>query len=692
MQSYKVPSSQVPGHSYILRHPDFKDGTQGQEYKSINTLWDLFQREVTEFPKQEFLGARTFDPANGTMGEYQWTTTTEAGDIVENFGSGLDHIYKKFAPDCPLATPGQQPLAIYSINRPEWLLAEFAAYRSRRYTVGISDATGVESAEMIINSSDSAVVVCSMDKVPRMLERMRMTPGIKVIVSMDSLACSQPTIWTQPFSAATAGALRTQATALGVALVDMREVCEMGRQSPTDEKPPSADDISLVCYTSGTLAAQKGAILKHSASVCASRAAQLSARPGRNNTYLSFIPTTHCADRYTLYALMFEHVRIGMFAGDLATVIDDFQHLRPTVFLAVPTFLNRLYEKAAAATVLAPGIFGAMARYAYNSKLQTLKSGGGPAHAAWDRILFGRVAQVLGGRVRAIFSGSAPLSPAVQDFFRIALSCSVLQGYGQTETFGGGTLQSTGDPSTGHIGIPMPGVDMRLRSIPNMGFSATSVTRPRGELMIRSACLFSGYLKTPENAEELVDEHGWMATSDIAQFNDDGTVTIIDRIKNCFKTANNLWVASESMEIAYAAHRLVHNIFVYGSPDERDLVAVVSPEREHFMLWAQQHYVADAANPNIPTRLPSYEDVCANRAVCRALTEELRRHAAECSLLPDEHVVAVHCDPIPFEHSSASLYTSTLKLRRNVATEHYRDVLDGLFTDVNNREAPSVSS
>ncbi|KAJ1889473.1 hypothetical protein LPJ81_006122, partial [Coemansia sp. IMI 209127] len=81
MQSYKVPSSQVPDHSYIIRHPGFKDGSQGQEYKEITTLWNLFQREVTVFPKREFLGARSFDPVTSKMGNYQWMTTTEAEDI-----------------------------------------------------------------------------------------------------------------------------------------------------------------------------------------------------------------------------------------------------------------------------------------------------------------------------------------------------------------------------------------------------------------------------------------------------------------------------------------------------------------------------------------------------------------------------------------------------------------------------------
>ncbi|KAJ1796054.1 hypothetical protein LPJ59_003984, partial [Coemansia sp. RSA 2399] len=81
MRSYKVPSSQAPGYSYIIRHPGFKDGSQGERFKGVTTLWDLFQRKMTIFLKREFLGARALDPVSGKMGDYQWITTTEASDI-----------------------------------------------------------------------------------------------------------------------------------------------------------------------------------------------------------------------------------------------------------------------------------------------------------------------------------------------------------------------------------------------------------------------------------------------------------------------------------------------------------------------------------------------------------------------------------------------------------------------------------
>ncbi|KAJ1786570.1 medium-chain fatty acid-CoA ligase faa2 [Coemansia sp. RSA 2399] len=617
------------------------------------------------------------------MGNYQWMTTTEAEDIVENFGSGLDHVYSKHAPECPAATPDQQPIAICAPNRPEWMLTEFAAFRSRRYTVGISDDIGVENAEMSINKSESSVVVCSMDKIPRMLNRIKMIPTVKAIISMDNLDCSKPSIATQPFSTETVAELRKQAQSLGVALLDMAEVIELGRQKPTDANPPKPTDVCTVGFTSGTLAAKKGVLCTHASNVFASKCARLAGRL-KDSTYLSFIPMSYCADRNTIYGLMYEHTRIGLSLCIPETLIDDFQQLAPTVFLADPNLLNKIYEKAAAATIYASGMVGVMARYAYNSKLQLFKSGCGTKHAFWDNILFSKVAQILGGRVQTIYSGGTALIPEVQDFLRIALSCDLLQGYGQTETFGCGMLQLTTDTTTGNIGVPMPGVDVRLRSIPDRNLSATSPICPKGEFMIRGKCIVSGYLKMPENSKDLVDDEGWMATDDIAQFNADGTVSIIGRVRNFFKTASFCWVAPETMELMYCVNPLVHNIFVHGTPDERDLIAIVSPEREQFVQWAQKYSTNDPSKKQL-----SYEELCANKAVCEALVNELRHIAAKNNIQTEAYIAAVHCDPTPFESNNGGLFTSTRKLRRNVAAEYYEKEIKQLFTELGNSEAPA---
>ncbi|KAJ1765201.1 medium-chain fatty acid-CoA ligase faa2 [Coemansia sp. RSA 1843] len=385
---------------------------------------------------------------------------------------------------------------------------------------------------------------------------------------------------------------------------------------------------------------------------------------------------------------MYEHTRIGMSSGIPENLLEDFQNLCPTVFLAAPVILNKIYDKAAAAAIHAPGMVGVMARYAYSSKLQIFKSGGGTKHAFWDKILFSKVAQIFGGCVQTIYCGGAALIPEVHDFFRIALSCDLLQGYGQTETFGCGVLQLATDTTTGNIGVPMPGVDVRLRSIPDMNLSATSPICPKGELMIRGKCLFSGYLKLPENSKNLMDDEGWMATDDIAQFNEDGTIKLIDRMKNCFKTARNCWVASESIEVAYATHPLVHNIFVHGTPDERDLIAIVSPERELFIQWAQKYFSRNTDSKALKQQ-PSYKELCSDKTVCKAFASELQHHAFKNNLLPEEHIVALYCDPVPFENNNGELFTSTRKLRRGIAAEYYKSEIKQLFVETNSKELPA---
>ncbi|KAJ2520737.1 medium-chain fatty acid-CoA ligase faa2 [Coemansia sp. RSA 2049] len=687
MQSYAVPSSQVPGYSHVIRHPDYKDGTHKQKYKEVTTLWDLFQREVNCFPEREFLGSRAFDAETSKQGGYRWTTTTEAGDIVENLGSGLDHVYAKYAPGIPAATPGQQPLAVCVPNRPEWLLAEFAAFRSRRYTVGVSDGVDVENAELAIGATESAVVVCSLDKVPRILERIGQTPCVKAIISMDALDGSAPTVWTEPLGAEKVAELARQAEALGVALLDMAGVAELGRQKPTAADPPSPGDISTVCFTSGTLAAKKGAVYTHASAVFAAKCAFLSS--GLSDcTYLSFVPLSCCSERNTVYALMLEHVRIGMFSGAAANVIGDFQTLQPTVFLTDPTLLNKVYERAAAATIRASGAVGALSRYAYDRKLRLFRSGGGARHAFWDRVVFSRVARIFGGRVRTVYCGGTALIPEVQDFFRIALSCDLLQGYGQTEMCGCGVIQLAADTTTGSIGVPMPGVDVRLRSVPEMGLLVTNPDRLEGELMVRGGCLYERYLRAPEDSAPATDGSGWLATQDIAQLNKDGSIRIVGRMRNSFKTARFCWVAPEPMELLYAAHPLIRDIFVHGTPDERDLVAIVAPEPKQFTLWAQMLFRTYTRSPKSTAARPSFKELCTNKDVREALVDVLRNVALDNNIQSRAYIAAVHCDPVSFENCSVDLFTSTRKLRRNVAAEFYKKEIEQLFTELGNSESP----
>ncbi|KAJ2836918.1 medium-chain fatty acid-CoA ligase faa2 [Coemansia sp. 'formosensis'] len=669
-QTFKVPSSEVPGYSAIYRNSLFKDGTQGSELSHITTAYELFQHHLAIAPKAEFMGTRRFNPVDGSFGEYEWLTTNDIAELVEDFGSGLDHVFTKYAADAK-GHGTQQPLGMYANNRYEWFVAEFGAFRSRRYTVGICDAVDVQSAEYTINQAELKVIACSIDKIPRMLDRMASTPSVRVIISMDPLDLSRPNNLTQAFCAATAGpSLRKRAAALGITLLDMDEVLELGRTTPTVAQPPAPSDICVMCYTSGTTGVMKGVLLTHDGMINAGRSSHLSFRY-TDTTYLSFIPLAHCMDRYAIYMLMHGGVRIGFITGDRTRIVEDIQVLRPTILVGFPLLLIGIYERMTAATIRAKGVVGALSRIAYRSKRQRLASKGKLDHPLWDRMLFKKVAAQLGGRIKVVISGGLDLRPEVIDFFRAALSCDVVQGYGQTETGASGTIQRPGDYTSGHIGVPNAGSDIRLRSKPDFGYLVTDLPCPRGELMIRSPSVFAGYFEEPEKTQDAMDGE-WLATGDIVQINATGTVSFVSRMKHHVKINTGYCVSSERLEGAYSQHPMVQALFVDGQQDYDKVVAIVVPEPTEFTPWARS--VANAPNASL-------EELCAKPEVAKELTEVLRIYSASVGLSVGEQIGAICIEPVPFSEKK-HLFTSLLKFKRQAAAKHYDEQLKKLYAEV----------
>ncbi|KAJ1882960.1 medium-chain fatty acid-CoA ligase faa2 [Coemansia sp. RSA 1722] len=671
-KSFIVPSSDIPEHSPIYRHPRYPDGTHQEEYADIDTMYKLFTAQVTGHPKQEFLGAREYFPENQTFGKYRWTTTCEASEIVSDFGSGLDSIYANYAPGVNSRT-NQQALGIFAANRPEWLLSEFAAFRSNRYTVGITDASGVELAEFQINDSSVNVIVCSVDKIPRMLERIKKTPGIKVIISMEKLDCTKPLPALAAFSASTTQQLEATAKSLGIVLLDMDEVIRIGRINPTQPSPPSPTDYCILTYSSGSTGAQKGILFAHGPLTFAACSMMLSMQI-QEPTYYSYLSLCHITDRISLYTLLLCRLRVGFYSGDRSLVFEDLQMLKPTILVGIPRVFNHFYESASAATIKSKSIVGILSRIGYKSKLRRINAGEGFEHALWDKLLFKRLKNKFGGNVQIVVIGGASLIPEVQKFCQVALSCNVVQGYGLTENAGCISIQSPDDFSTGNVGIPNAGIDVRLRSIREMGYIANNTPIPRGELMVRGENVFSGYYNLPDRTGEIMDGD-WMATGDIAQINSDGTITIIDRMNSLIKTSVT-WVGSQHLEQTYSSNRLVNNIFVYGRDNESKIVAVVVPEPKEFVPWAQNIACSETAD---------LVELCKDTKVIEEMTKELNIYGKKLGIMHAESVRMIHLEPQTFDKVKSEFYTFTYKIRRIYIAEYYKPIFDDMYALLKSR-------
>ncbi|KAI8522548.1 hypothetical protein RHMOL_Rhmol13G0005100 [Rhododendron molle] len=272
----------------------------------------------------------------------------------------------------------------------------------------------------------------------------------------------------------------------------------------------------------------------------------------------------------------------------------------------------------------------------------------------------------LGGRIRLIVSGGAPLSSEVEEFLRVTSCAFVLQGYGLTETCG---LTTVGFPDEmsliGTVGSAFVSSELRLEEVPEMGYNPLG-DPPRGEICVRGKTAFAGYYKNPElTRETLID--GWFHTGDIGEMLPNGVVKIIDRKKNLVKLSQGEYVALEYLEKVYCITPIVEDIWVYGDSFKSMLVAVVVPHEENTLRWAHQN-----------GHRGSFSELCSLNQLRDYVRLELKSTAERNKLRGFEHIKGVILEPQQFD-AGRDLVTPTLKKKRGILFKCYKGKIDELY-------------
>jgi long-chain acyl-CoA synthetase len=194
---------------------------------------------------------------------------------------------------------------------------------------------------------------------------------------------------------------------------------------------------------------------------------------------------------------------------------------------------------------------------ALNAKIANLHSKAQFSHAIWDRLVFNKIKNALGGQVRIMFIGSAPTPAETLDFMKCCFGCPVIEAYGQTETSGIVFVTNETDGSAGHVGGPLPSIKVKLRDVPDMDYTHKDLPYPRGEVMMKGPAVFTGYFKDPEKTAEAFDSEGWLCTGDVGMIKENGCLQLIDRAKNLFKLSQGEYIAPDKLQNVYMQHDLV---------------------------------------------------------------------------------------------------------------------------------------
>jgi long-chain acyl-CoA synthetase len=543
--------------------------------------------------------------------------------------------------------------AIVSEDRPEWSLADYGSLCAGVVDVPIYSTLVASQVAYILSDSGARLVfVSTREQMEKVREAAAEAKRELTVVVFDEVQ-NPPAgvvLWSRLLADGEARAAKVSDDAF--------------RKAARAAQP---DDVATILYTSGTTGPPKGVMLTHdnlhSNVLSTGQVVEVS----EQDSSLTFLPLSHVLQRMA-DCLLFSRGCTITFAHDLNTVAADLKVVRPTLAISVP----RLYEKVYNRVTDATGLKGRIARWAteVGSSWADVKLAGGEptlatrmAHGVADRLVFKKIREGVGGRLRFFVSGGAPLEPTIGKFF-YAAGILILEGYGLTETSPVTNLNTPEHFKIGTVGRAVPGTEIRIAD--------------DGEVLVRGPQVMKGYYNLPEETAKALEPDGWFHTGDIGELDADGYLRITDRKKDLIVTAGGKKVAPQPIENRLKTSPFVEQLVMIG--DKRKFPALlVVPAFAQLEAWAGQRGV----------RWSDRSELLGNADVQKMLEREILDGLEDLASYERPKKLALLEEEFTVENGTL---TPTQKVKRRVVQERFKHVIDAFYEEENEARAVFAAS
>ena len=560
-------------------------------------------------------------------------TWAEVGERVKTIAAGL----------VVLGIEPEQRVAIASGTRYEWVLADLAINAAAAATTTVYPSTGAEDTAYILSDSDSRIVFAEDDEqVKKLIEQRSALPDIKAITFEPSALGEEWVIGLDELEKRGAEYLAEHPTVIEDRVAGI-----------------TPDSLATLIYTSGTTGKPKGVRLAHDGWTYEGYAMKASGFISEDDLEFRWLPMAHSFGK----VLLTTQLAVGCAAaidGRVPKIVENLAIVRPTYMGAAPRIFEKAYGGVNAMMEKEGGVKLKLFRWAEKVALEhsrTVRSGKSPSpalkaqYALADKLVLSKVRERFGGRIRFFISGAAALSKDIGEWFH-AMGLLILEGYGLTETSAGSTVNRPDAYKLGTVGLPFPGCEVRIAE--------------DGEVLIKGPNVMRGYHNLPEESASAMLEDGWFASGDIGEIDEDGYLRITDRKKDLFKTSGGKYIAPTHIEGMFKGMTpLVSNVLVHGN--ERNFcTALIALEADAATAWAAGHGLAGK----------SYEEIAASPQI----REELQRVIDELNAKLNRWETIKKFAVLPQDLSVESgELTPSLKVKRKVVEENYRDILEGFY-------------
>jgi long-chain acyl-CoA synthetase len=568
-------------------------------------------------------------------GEYRGITYSEFKDETDNLACGL----------YTLGIKKGDKVAIISENRPEWVYSDMAVLALGAIDVPMYPSLTASSIEFILNNSESKCVIVSnklqLNKILKYKPTMRHLVSIIVMNEKDMISEES-------------------------ALYSLKDVQEMGKIYKNNHpnflkeciRNVSENDLCTIIYTSGTTGEPKGVMLTHKNILSNVQSALESFPISQDDIFLSFLPLCHIFERMAGYYTGFSSGGMICYAESIETVAQNFLEVRPTILTSVPRLFERMHSKiiknVESQSPVKQKIFYRSIKIGKKTvearkkgKLNPLLS---VQHKIADKLVFSKLKERTGGRLRFFISGGAALSPELGEFFE-AVGIKIIEGYGLTESSPVLAANRVDDYKFGTVGKVFPGVEIKLA--------------PDGEILAKGPNIMLGYYKNKKETNEVLKD-GWLHTGDIAEFDKEGFLKITDRKKHLFKTTAGKYIAPTPIENLFLSSKYIDQFVLIG--DRRMyLSALIVPDFESLKEYADSHKITYS----------NIADLSEHKVIRKLIEDEMGK--IQRNLANYEKVRKFTLLEKPFSLETGEI-TPSLKIKRKVVEELYSDRIEKMYS------------
>lgn len=536
-------------------------------------------------------------------------------------------------------------VALLSESRVEWTLTDASSIFAGTIDVPIYPTLTPPQVRYILNDSGASVLVlANREKFDELKEALGECPAIKQVVFFDAEGVTN---------------------AEGLTLAQLEEKGrEFEQREPGYVDRVAAEiepnDLATIIYTSGTTGEPKGVMLTHSNLVSNLIDSSGHLSFGEHDTALSVLPLSHVFERQAMYMYLHQGMAV-YFAESLQTVGPNLREVHPTVLVGVPRIFEKIYarirERAAEAGQVSALLLAWSVSVAREYAKHVIEHRPVPAflklkHAIASKLVFTKWQRAFGGRMRLLVSGGAAL-PEDLSYIYIGAGIPIVQGYGLTETSPVITTSKLEDNRVGTVGKAIPNVEIRIAE--------------DGEIEVRGPNVMRGYYNKPEETRAVFTSDGWFKTGDIGTLDEDGFLRITDRKKELFKTSGGKYISPQPIEQAIKASRFVNQVVLIGA-ERKFPAALVVPVWEQLESYCKLKGIEVKSRSEM-RRHPRIIDLIQRQI--DALTPNLAKYERikKVALLENEFTI------------EGGELTPTLKVKRRVIDQKYRDVIETLYEE-----------